>query len=222
MGSQRVRPNWVTELNWTTAVTVESNKIVSNEVRQLSASRTILWKNMNEPFGQLSIYDVMYCWCLNPFIITSWLSLFLVTICSKVYFVGHKYNYICFLLIIICMEYHLQSLRFESVCIFRTETSILKTPYSSVLFFNPSRHSVPFDWWVQSIYISDDCWYVRIYCCKFIFCFLFVPYLHCFFFLVFLSYFVNQWFSVVACWVFLFMFTICVLDFCFLSIRGFA
>ena len=44
-----------------TTVTIESNKIVSNEVRQLSASRTVLWKKMNEPFGQPNIYDVMYC-----------------------------------------------------------------------------------------------------------------------------------------------------------------
>ena len=171
----------------------------------------------NPIFMMLCIVDVLTLLSLHSDFLCP-----LLPFCPKVYFVGHKYNYTCFLLIIICMEYHLQSLHFESVCIFRTETSVLKTPYSSVLFFNPSHHSVPSDWWVQSIYISDDCWYIRTYHCKFIFCFLVVPYLHCFFFLVFLSYFVIQWFSVIACWVFLFMFTICVLDFCFLSIMGFA
>lgn len=43
-------------------------------------------------------------------------------------------------------------------------------------------------WWVQSIYISDDCWYVRTYYCEFIFCLLTVSYLHCLFFLVLLSF----------------------------------
>ena len=29
------------------------------------------------------------------------------------------------------------------------------------LFFNPSSHSVSFDWWVQSIYIYGDYWEIR-------------------------------------------------------------
>ena len=178
--SQTQLSDW-TELNWT-AVTIESNKIVSNEVRQLSACRTILWKKKwmnilaNPVFMILCILDVLTLLSLHRDFLCP-----LLPFHPKVYFVGHEYNYTCFLLIIICMEYHLQSLHFESAFIFRTETSVLKTPYSSVLFFNPSRHSVPFDWWVQSIYISDDCWYVRTYYYKFIFYFLVVSCLHCFF-----------------------------------------
>ena len=39
-----------------TAVTIQSNKIVSNTVRQLSATRAILWKKLNELFGQLNTW----------------------------------------------------------------------------------------------------------------------------------------------------------------------
>ena len=37
-----------------TAVTIQSNKIVSNEFRQLSTTRAIIWKKPNELFGQLN------------------------------------------------------------------------------------------------------------------------------------------------------------------------
>ena len=50
------------------------------------------------------------------------------------------------------MEYHLQFFHFESICIFRIETSVLKTPCSSVLIFNPPHHPVPFDL-VSSIHL---------------------------------------------------------------------
>ena len=45
-----------------------------------------------------------------------------------------------------------QFFHFESVCVFRIETSVLKTPCSSVLIFNPSHHPVPFDL-VSSIHL---------------------------------------------------------------------
>lgn len=112
----------------------------------------------------------------------------LLLFCLEIYILGHKYDYTCFLLFTICLEYHLQFFHFESVCIFRIEKSVLKIPCSSVLIFNPPHHSVPFDLVSPSIYISDDCWYVIIYYCEFIFCFLIVSYLYCFFFLVFLSF----------------------------------
>lgn len=67
-------------------------------------------------------------------------------------FWGHKHDYTCFLLFTIRLEYHLQFFHFESVCVFRIETSVLKTPCSSVLIFNPSHHPVPFDL-VSSIHL---------------------------------------------------------------------
>lgn len=76
----------------------------------------------------------------------------LLSFCLEIYFGGRKYDYICFLLFTIRLEYHLQFFHFESVCIFRIETSVLKTPCSSVLIFNPPHNPVPFDL-VSSIHL---------------------------------------------------------------------
>ena len=46
------------------------------------------------------------------------------------------------LLAAISLEYHLPSLHFEPVSIFRAGVSLLEAVYSWVLFFNPFSHSV--------------------------------------------------------------------------------
>ena len=53
-----------------TAVTIQSNKIVSNELRQLNTSRAILWKELNEPFGQpnkIGVSLLIYLWVFGLF-----------------------------------------------------------------------------------------------------------------------------------------------------------
>ena len=46
------------------------------------------------------------------------------------------------LLAAVSLEYHLPSLHFEPVSIFRAGVSLLEAVYSWVLFFNPFSHSV--------------------------------------------------------------------------------
>ena len=58
MGSQRVRHDWVTELNWT---------------EPLSAAGAILWEKMNKPFGQPNTSALIILYCLSYMKLFSWI-----------------------------------------------------------------------------------------------------------------------------------------------------
>lgn len=67
-----------------------------------------------------------------------------------------------FILVSTCMVYLLPSLYFESVCVFKYETSLPLAAHNWVLFFYPHSHSVPFIW-IQSVYVESDYWHLRTY-----------------------------------------------------------
>ena len=156
----------------------------------------------------------MPSWCFYPFIITSWLFV-------PCYYFALRFIFWGISMTIPAFFY------FPFACNIIFSSFILSL-YVSVELKQVSwrHHAVQYwflihpttlcllIWWVQSIYISDDCWYVRTYYCEFIFCFLIISYLYSFFFCFCLF---NGWFSMVICSVFLFMFAVCTLDFCFLN-----
>ena len=99
----------------------------------------------------------------------------------KIYFVWYEYCYSSFLLISICMEYLVPSPHFQSVCVSRSEVSLLETAYIWVLFvyhlatlclfvgaFNPFTFKV-----IINMYILVNCHFVN--CFGFVFAGLFSP-----------------------------------------------
>ena len=45
----------------------------------------------------------------------------------------------------ICIKYHLPSLHFESISVFRDQMNLLEAEYSWILLFNPASNCVSFD-----------------------------------------------------------------------------
>lgn len=95
------------------------------------------------------LYIFLMIWPLYHYIITLFVSYYHFWL--KVYFVWYAYDYICFLVAAICLEYHLSSLHFGRMFVFRAEVSLLEVAYSWILFFKISLWLLSVFWLVNSI-----------------------------------------------------------------------
>lgn len=126
----------------------------------------------------LPLHNDLLC-LLLPF--SAW-SLFYLSMSKTFLFVclffWFRVCFVCLFIATICLEqlishFHPFTL---SLFVFGTEMNLLKAAYSWILFFKPSSHSVPVDWWIQFIYSWADYWYTRTYYSHFISCLLVVWY----------------------------------------------